>query len=99
MIAVQQDSIELSYIRIFSLTVFDNPIRENASKLSEIITSHPSKAANPQLVRGSTDSVAVHLVYTDETDLLTNLRNIKESVRDTTIASHAPYTAFFSLPA
>jgi hypothetical protein len=82
----------------YCYVVFDNPDRQNTIKLQEILQSHPSKATDPIRVHGSTDGVAVHLKYTNEINLTSNLENLRQSVPDTIIKTWASYTAYFPSP-
>lgn len=68
--------------RNYCKLTLDNPDKNNIIRLVSILRSHPKKASPPE---GSVGGLLFLVKYTDDTDLQNTIRQLRESVSNTTI--------------
>jgi hypothetical protein len=74
------------------MLALDNPDKNNISRLISILRRHPNKAMPPEL---SADGILFLVRYKDHTDLQNIIRQLKDSVGNTSINVPYYYAAVF----
>jgi hypothetical protein len=74
------------------MLTLDNPDKNNICRLISILRRHPNKAMPPEL---SADGILFLVRYTDHTHLQNIIRQLKDSVANTTINVPYYYPAVF----